>query len=163
MRSLAKLLLVWTPSFVRARAASEMSADFNALVVDALHKKGPEAVEAFREAARESGRRTGERLKKQLHLGSSFEDAELAWRLVCKFAGMPFVLHRDDRMSVFDHKACPMLASGGAAMCESFCLPFVTGLTQSVCSSCSVAIVEPATDSRPCKKALVRPETPDAG
>lgn len=156
MRWLGRLLLLWTPAAAKARAARDVSGDFTALLAEALSKDPSGGLEAFREAARETGRRAGHRMKAQLRLGGSFEDVELAWRLVSKMSGMSIRVERSSERSVFEHGVCPVLAAGGPRLCEAFCLPLVEGLTESMCPSCGVAVVRPADASRGCAKALVR-------
>jgi hypothetical protein len=121
-----------------------------------LADAGDNALGAFREAAAETGRRAGERLKRDLRLGASFEDAELAWRIVSKFSGMKFAVTREPGRSLFLHRTCPMLEAGGTSMCRSFCLPFVEGLSEVMCRACRAQIVEEARGRTPCTKALVR-------
>jgi len=152
LRWVAKLLLIWTPPFLKAKACREMSAEFTALVIDALDGEGP--LEAFRGAAWEAGKRSGDRLKNDLCLGGGYEDAELAWRLVSKFSGMKFTVTRRGGKSLFDHHVCPVLESGGLTMCRNFCVPFVEGLTASMCPSCAVEIIKGAEGGEPCVKAL---------
>jgi hypothetical protein len=155
-RWLVRLLLVWTPSFAKARAAREVSGDFTGLLADALAKDPCGGLAAFSAAAREAGRRAGGRLRTHLRLGDSFEDAELAWRLISKMSGMRFRVERSRGESIFEHDVCPLLDAGGARLCESFCLPLVEGLTESICPSASVKIIRAAGASRGCAKALVR-------
>ena len=163
MRFLARLLLIWTPAFIKARACSETSADLNALAVAALEEAGPDALSAYSRAAVQAGKRCGRRLRSELRLGSQFADAELAWRLVVKFSGMKASVRREKSRSVFIHTKCPVYDAGGAAMCRSFCLPFVEGLTEVICPSCAAEIVKPADETAACSKALVHRGENDAG
>ena len=48
--------------------------------------------------------------------------------------GMARVFRRDKR-DAFKHLTCPVFSSGGAALCEDFCLPLVAGLTEAICPS----------------------------
>lgn len=162
MRWLGKLFLLWAPGWLKARACREMSAEFTALAINAARQRSEGCLEALREAARESGRRAGERMKSELRLDGSRRDAELAWRLVCKFSGMKIAVERQSDRSVFDHLVCPLLSGGGEDVCEGFCLPFVEGFTQAVCAGCKVEVVEGAREGRPCRKALVYTGLSDA-
>lgn len=138
-----------------------MSADFTALLIEHLETTG--GVGEFAAACREAGRKSAARLQHDLGLGSDFEDAELAWRLVSKFSGMKFSVERSAQKSLFVHHVCPALSAGGTKMCESFCIPFVEGLTEAMCPSCGMAVCREATGERPCAKALLRGGGRDAG
>lgn len=162
MRWLGKLLLLWAPGWIKARACREMSASFTAQAIDAARERGEGCLEALRGAARESGKRAGERMKSELRLDGGRRDAELAWRLVCKLSGMKITVERRGDRSVFDHLVCPLLADGGEGVCEGFCLPFVEGFTRAVCTGGTVEVVEGAHDGRPCTKALVYTGSADA-
>lgn len=133
-----------------------MSAQFTAEAVRALGDSSSGGLEAFTHAARTSGRRAGEDLMRDLGLGSSFEDAVLAWRLVSKLSGMKFRVAREGGRAVFTHLVCPMLDAGGPSMCTAFCIPFVEGLTEALCPSCAVEMVTQADENRACVKALVK-------
>lgn len=156
MKWFAKALLWWTPGFAKLRACREVSGDFTAILAEALQANPGAGLEAFREAARETGRKSALRMKDELGLDDSFEDVEFAWKLICKISGMKIAVTREDGRSVFRHLSCPLHRSGGKRLCESFCLPMVEGLTRALSSSMGVALVEEATDSRPCRKALTR-------
>ncbi len=143
------------PASVRALACREVSGDFTAILAARLESAGSSALEEFSLAAHETGLRAGERLKAQFRLDSSFADARLAWKIVSRASGMTFTVADCPGRAVFDHLSCPVLQAGGVRLCENFCLPMVAGLTQAICPSCGVEIVEPANLQRPCKKALV--------
>jgi len=162
VRWLAKLLLLYAPGWLKARACRDMSARFTALAVKAAAGNSDSCAAALAGAAREAGAHAGESLKRDLRLGGGFEDAELAWRIVCKFSGMTFRVERQPGRSVFNHIVCPLLEAGGRAVCEGFCVPFVEGFTEAVCPACSVSIVEEAAAPCPCKKALVEAGGADA-
>lgn len=155
MRWLARLVVRFTPTAVKLRACREVSADFASILAAKLDASGAGGLDAYRAAARETGLRAGRRLRDNLLLGDSFKDAELAWRLVSKVSGMKFAVERQDARSVFNHTFCPVFASGGKPLCDSFCLPMVEGLTEAICPSCRVEIVQAAGPSGPCTKALV--------
>ena len=162
MRALAKLLVWWMPAAAKSRACREVSSDFAAALSRRL-RAGGAGVDAYRAAARETGVRAGNRLKSELGLGSSFDDAELAWQIVMKASGMKFTVERRPSRSLFRHLSCPLLAAGGAALCEDFCLPMVEGLTEAICPSCRVEIAERPSDERPCVKALIQAGNSNAG
>jgi hypothetical protein len=132
-----------------------MSADFTAEVLRGLEGSPPEGLAAFREAARRTGARAAENLRRDLRLGGTREDAEIAWRLVSKLSGMKFRVKREGDRAVFTHIRCPVLEGGGPSMCANFCLPFVEGLTEVLCPSCGVEILKEADERGPCVKALV--------
>jgi hypothetical protein len=155
VRWLAKLLLLYAPGWLKARACREMSAEFTALAVAAAEANSDSCAWSLRGAAREAGARAGERLTRDLRLDGSFEDAELAWRIVCKFSGMKIAVERRSDRAVFNHLACPLFEAGGESACEGFCLPFVEGFTEAVCPACTVALVERPAAGHPCRKALV--------
>jgi hypothetical protein len=163
VRWLAKLALLWTPGFAKARACREMSAAFSAAAIDALSLEGESALAAFRKAADSTGFEAGLKLKKDLRLSDGFDDAELAWRLVTKMSGMKFRVVRGEGRSLFDHATCPMLEAGGAKMCRNFCAPFVEGLTRAFCRECRLEMVEEADGGEPCTKALVMGDRDNAG
>ena len=160
MRLLARLLLLWAPGGVRARAAGEMSADLNALVVEKLSAASAECLATYREAAFEAGRRAAGRLQSRLGLARTFKDCELAWRLVTKFSGMSFYVEKENARSVFVHTKCPVLEAGGPETCRNFCRPFVEGLTAGFSPDFGVEVLEEARGARPCRKALLL-ERPD--
>lgn len=158
MRWLAKLLLVWTPGFLKARACRDMSAGFTALAIESLSAAGPQALAAYREAARRAGVASGERMRADFAFKECFGDAELAWRLVCKLSGMKISLTRESGRTLFDHRSCPLFSTGGSEACGNFCIPFVEGLTAGLCPSCRVELVAEAGEAGACVKALVRGE-----
>lgn len=147
------------PAAVKLRACRQVSGDFIAFLSAGLGAGG--AIAAFREAARETGRKSGADLKRDLGLGSSFADAEIAWRIVSKASGMKFRVEPGEGRSIFRHSFCPMLSAGGQSLCEDFCLPMVEGLTEAICPACAVEVVESAGGKTPCVKALVSRSGPD--
>ena len=161
MRWLARLLVCWMPAAVKLRACRDVSADFTALLSGKLASTAG-GRDAFRAAAYEAGLRAGKRLRDRLALGDSPDDVLLAWKIVAKASGMKFTVEKAPGKSIFRHLSCPVLSSGGARLCEDFCLPMVRGLTAAVCPSCAVEIIDPASGARPCVKALVKPVVPDA-
>ncbi len=157
MKWLAKVALAWMPAAVKLRACREVSGDFAALLGRYLRRDGAQPVESYRDAARETGRRAAARLRRELGLGDTPEDAETAWRIVSNASGMKYTVERREGESVFHHQRCPLYDSGGAAMCADFCVPMVEGLTEGLCPSCRVRTEREATAGEGCAKALVWP------
>ena len=162
MRWLARILSVWMPASARAKAAAEVSATFAGLLAEKLEKEPGKGLDAYRNAARDTGAAMGRRLRDEFRLGSSFDDVELAWRLVSKASGMSFLVERVPGRSVFRHRRCPVYDAGGRRLCENFCLPLVEGLTSAIAPSCRVEMVEmPDGGGRGCVKALIREANAD--
>ena len=147
---------------MKLRACREVSSDFTA-ALSANLRFGTPGIDACRAAAKQAGFAAGNRLKNQLRLGNSFSDAELAWQVVAAASGMDFTIERTPGRSAFRHLTCPIFSSGGAALCEDFCLPLVAGLTEAICPSCRVELSEKPSSRRPCTKVLVQSEDSHAG
>ncbi len=160
MHLIARILANWMPASAAVKACRETSSDFAAILAARLDESPADGLSAFREAARETGVRAAARLKRELGLGSSFEDVELAWRILSRASGMTITIERGASRSVFKHIRCPVRDAGGEGLCSEFCLPLVEGLTREMCPSCSLELVKPAEGGKGCWKALVKGAAP---
>jgi len=144
------------PASAKARVCQEVSGDFASLLAGALEGGDAKCLEAYRAAARETGRRAARRLREELRLGNSFEDAQVAWELVSKLSGIKYHIKSEEGRSTFSHMTCPVFERGGKRLCVNFCIPMVEGMTKELCPSCGVEVVAEAGDGGLCVKALVR-------
>jgi len=105
------------------------------------------------------GAEDGKKLKEELNLGDSLEDAADAWLIMGNVFKVKMIAKKLNKNEIeFHHPYCPMwnfFKSKGKIYCKTLCLPYVESFAKAVSPNIEMVIVQPPTEENTCIKKLV--------